>query len=82
MNRALAVGGLVAACAACCAVPFLLPLVGLSLFGGGLLLGLGWGQILCAVTAAVVVVFLAHALRAPKPEACSTDGSCGCKPVD
>lgn len=81
MKRAIAVGGLVAACAACCAIPFLLPLVGLGVLGGGILFGLRWDQVLCAAGAALVVVVLVRALRHPKPKACSIDGSCGCKPA-
>lgn len=82
MKRPLAIGALVAACAVCCAIPFLLPAIGLGLFGGGLLLGLRWDQILCAVGAVLVVAIVTRSLRAPKPKACSTDGSCGCKATD
>ena len=82
MKRAVAVGGLIAACAACCAVPFLLPLVGLSMFGGALLFDLRWDQILCAIGAVLVVVILAQAMLRPKPKACPADGSCGCKAQD
>lgn len=81
MKRAATIGGVIAACAACCALPFLLPLVGLSV-GGGLLLDLRWDQVLCAVGAALAVGVLVRALRGPKPKSCATDGSCGCKPAD
>lgn len=82
MKRAIAVGGLIAACAVCCAVPFLLPFVGLSVFGGGLLFGLRWDQIVCAGGAVLVALVLVRAVRASRPKACSTDGSCGCKPAE
>ena len=82
MKRAVTIGGIIAACAACCAVPFLLPFVGLSVFGGGLLFGFRWDQVLCAVGAALAVVVVARALRSAKPKSCGTDGSCGCKPAE
>lgn len=44
MKRAVTIGGIIAACAACCAIPFLLPFVGLSVFGGGLLFGFRLGS--------------------------------------
>lgn len=81
VKRPLAVAGLVVACAACCALPFLLPAIGLSVFGGGLLFGFRWDQVLCAV-AAVAAAVLARALWTPKPKGCATDGSCGCKPAE
>lgn len=82
MKRAGAIGGIIAACAACCAIPFLLPVVGMTVFGGGLIFGFRWDQILCAMGAALAVILVARALRSSKPKVCPTDGSCGCKAQD
>ncbi len=84
---------IILACAACCTVPLLIPvLAGVSVFGFQLFHGpLSLDTILCAIAPAVLVfvaVYIAYRLfltwRTKNKPACAqttcqVDGKCGCK---
>lgn len=75
--------GLGLACAACCTVPFLLPLVvGLGLSGLAAWFTGKLEVIVCTAAAiGVVGVALLSLRRRPAPaRGCKTDGPCGCGP--
>ena len=82
--------GLVLACAACCAVPLVLPAIaGLSVMGFSLFgREIGWDAVLCALPLAGLAFIAAYGLiRYLRPKkagtcaksTCATAGSCGCK---
>lgn len=87
------IAGLILACAACCAVPLLIPaLAGASVFGFQLFKGpLSLDTVLCAIVPAALAfagVYLAFRLflawkrkkkTACAQSACQADGKCGCK---
>jgi ABC-type uncharacterized transport system YnjBCD permease subunit len=87
------IAGIILACAACCAVPLLIPaLAGASVFGFQLFKGhLSLDTILCAIAPAALAftaVYLAFKLflawrrknrSACVQTACQTEGKCGCK---
>jgi len=87
------IAGIILACAACCAVPLLIPaLAGASVFGFQLFKGpLSLDAVLCAIAPAALAfagVYIAFRLfltwkrkkRATCAQsACQADGKCGCK---
>lgn len=76
----LALLGIGAACAACCAIPLALPMMaGFGLAGLGLA-GFGWEAALLLTAASMLAMGGLHLLRRRrKPaSACATDKSCGC----
>jgi hypothetical protein len=89
MKKNLMVGAGVGACAVACAGVALLPaLLGggtLALGGAAALLAASYNEVILRLAAAALVLagiwlLLRRKGTAAKPDACVTDGSCGCKP--
>ena len=73
--------GMVGACAACCAVPIVMLLMGgATLAGTGVALSPSWDTVACGALMLIVVgaALLLVRPRRPAPS-CSVDGTCGCK---
>ncbi len=79
MKKVLTGLGLVAACAACCAIPLAVPAIAALLASGGIGLAMGWDTLVCGAILAAAAVLLwrwrANQVRAKQAEAA---GGCGC----
>lgn len=73
--------GLAGACAACCAVPIVMLLMGgATLAAAGVALSQSWDAIACGTLMLIVLGAVLVLMRPKRPApSCSVDGACGCK---
>lgn len=73
--------GMAGACAACCAVPIVMLLMGgATLAATGVALSQSWDAVACGALMLIVLGAALVLMRRKSPAAsCSVDGSCGCK---
>ena len=73
--------GLAGACAACCAVPIVMLLMGgATLAAAGVALSQSWDAIACGALMLIVLGAALVLMRPKRPApSCSVDGACGCK---
>jgi hypothetical protein len=79
MKKVMTSVGLVAACAACCAIPFAVPAIAAVLASAGLGLSFGWDTALCALILLMSGTLLWRwQSRARKAAAAAANASSGC----